>query len=139
MCVNKFFTFYRMTHNTSSRSSRKRGGGGVSTTPSTTEVKTGDTKEVLLKQLDEELLAFHQCLQTSGFSKTEMRQICEPLLSALRRAQLRRALIWAAFVLLFSAAIWTLTRIDSVALHLTAIGRILMIKVGPPLKVKCFK
>ncbi|KAF4518873.1 hypothetical protein B566_EDAN006724 [Ephemera danica] len=123
-----------MTPNNRRNSRKRSGSNNNNTTTATTATnggQQGETDEALLKRLDQEFLAFHQFCQTSGFSDAEMRQICEPLLSALRRAQLRRALLWGAFMVALSATIWGLAQVGSVALHLSAVGRILMIKMLP--------
>ncbi|KAJ1523830.1 hypothetical protein ONE63_010388 [Megalurothrips usitatus] len=106
------------------KASRKRGGAAAH------RDMAYDEK---LRLLDDELTSFHQSCQQAGFTAEEMEAICAPLVDAVRAARMRSAAKTAACVLLAVglAAVLASTVPVSPSLHLTALGRLAMIKVLP--------
>nr|CAD7604842.1 unnamed protein product [Timema genevievae] len=84
-----------------------------------------------LKVLDEELMSFYQYCQQVGFSEAEMDVICAPLVSSLRKSFFKKVIKYIIIVLTFVAFAYGLCQVDSVSLHFSAVGRLLMIKLLP--------
>ncbi|KAE8746261.1 hypothetical protein FOCC_FOCC006933 [Frankliniella occidentalis] len=85
-----------------------------------------------LRVLDEELVSFHQYCQQAGFTPEEMAVICAPLVDSVRAAKLRSAAKTGACMLVAVGLIALLasSTTASPSLHFTALGRLVMIKVG---------
>ncbi|GLH14005.1 Uncharacterized protein GBIM_18454 [Gryllus bimaculatus] len=103
---------------------------GVRTARSQRKQKEMEYQEKL-KLLDEELMSFYLYCQQVGFTEAEMNIICAPLVSALRRSQLKKGAKILASVILILGTIYGICQMGSVSMHLTAIGRLFMIKLLP--------
>ncbi|KAG8222106.1 hypothetical protein J437_LFUL000870 [Ladona fulva] len=84
-----------------------------------------------LKLLDQELMSFYQYCQQAGFSESEMDKICAPLVATIRKTYLQKILKVTCILLLFASSIYASTKVGIVNVHLTALSRILMIKIIP--------
>lgn len=82
-----------------------------------------------LQLVDAELMSFYQYCQQMGFTESEMEVICSPLLEAMHKNTLKKMLKSAVIVILIGVVLYALVQMGTVAVHLSAIGRILMIKV----------
>ena len=82
-----------------------------------------------LRVLDDELISFHQYCQQAGFTADEMEVICAPLLDSVRAAKIKSAAKVAVCLLLAVGAMAVLAHTSNASLHLTALGRLVMIKV----------
>ncbi|XP_017785851.1 PREDICTED: uncharacterized protein LOC108568995 [Nicrophorus vespilloides] len=77
-----------------------------------------------LKQIEEDLKLFHEYCVTNNLSRDEIAEICKPLRTPMKFRS-------AIYLVLFITALYYLSYIETVSWHLTAIGRILMIKLLP--------
>ncbi|XP_022200561.1 uncharacterized protein LOC111057444 [Nilaparvata lugens] len=84
-----------------------------------------------LKLVDAELMSFHQYCQQMGFTDAEMEVICSPLFEAMQKNTLKKILKTIFIMIVIGVALYAVIQIGSVAVHLTAIGRIFMIKALP--------
>ncbi|XP_075218014.1 uncharacterized protein LOC142322828 [Lycorma delicatula] len=84
-----------------------------------------------LQLVDAELMSFYQYCQQMGFTEAEMEVICSPLLEAMHKNTLKKMLKSAVIVILLGTVLYTVVQMGTVAMHLTAFGRIIMIKALP--------
>ncbi|XP_046385673.1 uncharacterized protein LOC124155688 [Ischnura elegans] len=84
-----------------------------------------------LKLLDQELMSFYQYCQQAGFSESEMDKICAPLVETIRKTYLKKVLKVTCIIFMFLASIYAATKVGSVNMHLTALSRIILIKILP--------
>ncbi|KAL2715235.1 hypothetical protein V1478_014933 [Vespula squamosa] len=84
-----------------------------------------------LRLIDDELTIFCKYCRQAGFSEDEMDIICQPLVSALRRIWLQLVFRSTLVLVTFSTLACLLTKIDLIGTHLTALSRLLLIKILP--------
>lgn len=84
-----------------------------------------------LKIIDEELLSFYQYCEKAGFSPAEMNMICTPLSSALRQNKIKKGLKVLTLITVFILCFYTVSEVDVINMHVSAVGRLIMIQLLP--------
>ncbi|GLV36852.1 uncharacterized protein CBL_02313 [Carabus blaptoides fortunei] len=92
-------------------------------------VKKPKSPEILA--IEKELCSFYEYCKESGFTEEEMRSICKPLTTMIRKALIIRYLKYFLCIVIYIMLFYFLIQNDRVSWHLSAIGRILMIKLLP--------
>lgn len=91
--------------------------------------KKQESSEVLA--IEKELCSFYEYCKEIGFTEEEMREICKPLTSMIRKALIIRYLKYFLCIVICIVLLYFLAQNDRVSWHLSAVGRILMIKLLP--------
>lgn len=89
------------------------------------------SNNLTLDQINREFESFYEFCKENHLNDDDVRKICEPLLKPVRRAKLVKHLkicIFSMFVLLL---LYVVCSTEQVSWHLSAIGRIFMIKLLP--------
>lgn len=84
-----------------------------------------------IEQLDRELTGLYNFCKENNFSDEEIRKLFSPFLTTINRARLLKHLKICILTLFVVSLLYFFCSCESVSWHLSAIGRILMIKILP--------
>lgn len=94
-------------------------------------VTKNHTETLTAEQLDREFQSFYEFCKENNITEQEMSKICEPLLKVVRKNNLVRTAKLCVMISLVVTTVFLMCSAETVAWHLSAIGRILMIKLLP--------
>lgn len=84
-----------------------------------------------IEQINEELHAFLAFCKENNLTEKEIAQICEPLITPIRKLKLKRICWYILFCVLLLTALYYLTYIEAISWRILSLTRILLIKLLP--------
>lgn len=93
--------------------------------------KSTTSDNFTIEQLDRELTGLYNFCKENHFSDEEIRKLFAPFLTTINRARLLKHLKICIMTLFFLLFLYLFCSCETVSWHLSAIGRILMIKILP--------
>lgn len=84
-----------------------------------------------IEQLNRDFDGFYEFCKENHLTDAEIRQICQPLLQTIRQKSLVKRFKIAIIITILFAALYVVSNTEAISWHLSAIGRILLIKTLP--------
>lgn len=84
-----------------------------------------------IEQLNRDFDAFYEFCKENNLSDDDIKNICQPLLKTVRKARLIKHLKICIFTMFLLLTIYTICCTETASWHLSAIGRIALIKILP--------
>lgn len=84
-----------------------------------------------VEQLNRDFDVFYEFCKENDLTDDDVRQLCQPLIKTIRKTRLVKQLKIGVFAMFFLLTLYIVCTTETISWHLSAIGRILMIKLLP--------
>lgn len=84
-----------------------------------------------MEQLNHDFDAFYEFCKENHLTDEDVKQLCQPLIKTIRKEKLIKQLQIGVFIMLILLTIYLVCNTEIISWHLSAIGRILLVKILP--------